>query len=604
MSDVLHVLQAAVAASFVLLGVVALGEWLRERRSSSGWIALSIGMLGVVAGAGLVGTEIGAPNSPVISAIAVTAFVLSAYGLLRFRGTFIPLGPVVHRTALAALTAVLILELVLVWLPDALPHLVAAVAAALLVVAWSLSVADPVVRLALASRGLPSVQAARLRSLAAGFGGLIVIVLLAGIAPDLERRPYVAIAVELVALAMAPLLYASFAPPTWLRRIWRAREEERLQLAVRELILFSPTRRELAHRAAEWAMRLVGGDAALIADADGTPLAHEGLPPDRARELLEGTADGDDARIARTGGAAAQTAIVVPLDLSSGRGTLLVLAGPYTPYFGADELQRLNNYAIAIIAGLDRANLTERLAALERTKSEFLNLASHELRGPITLIRGYLSMLAAGSFGQIPDELTTVLPVLEAKADEMNSLIEQMIEAARLEEGRLELHPADTDLRELAQRVIDTIGPLATQTHQLILESTADEVRAYVDPERVSTILSNLLSNALKYSPQGGEVRLTLTADNEFAVIAVTDHGVGIAKEDLKTLFTRFGRISTRETQHIAGTGLGLYLSRELAKLHGGDLTVSSRPGLGSTFRVTLKRTVGGSSPAARAQPA
>jgi signal transduction histidine kinase len=587
MSAVLYLLQAAVAVLFVLLGIVAFAGWARHRRPEAGWLALSIGMVGIVAATGRLGTLAPAGLRTALAVIGAVALVGSGYGLLRFRGSFLRLGPAVHRAALVVLGAALLLELVALLEPGWLPRPVRVAVVAVLVLAWSLSVGDPVVRFALAARRAPAVQASRLWALALGFGGLIVIVLLAGLAPDLARAPYAALASQVVALAMVPLLYISFAPPTWLRRLWREPEEERLRAAFRDLVLFSPTRKEMARRAAEWAVRLLGGDAALIAEPDRTLLAHIGISEEDARHLLAATGS-SEARIERTGGPEPRTAIIAPLELSAGRGTVIVLAGPYTPFFGADELARLTNYSLAVVAGLDRAQVTERLAALERTKSEFLNLASHELRGPVTLIRGYISMLAAGSFGELPGELRSVLPLLEAKADEMNNLIEQMIEAARLEEGRLELHPADTDLRAVAERALDMIRPLAGDSHQLVLESSEPEVRAYVDPDRIGTILSNLLSNALKYSPGGGEVRCSVSREDGRAVIAVSDHGVGIAGEDLNTLFTRFGRISNRETAHVGGTGLGLYLSRELAKLHGGDLSVTSEPGRGSTFRVEL----------------
>jgi len=269
----------------------------------------------------------------------------------------------------------------------------------------------------------------------------------------------------------------------------------------------------------------------------------------------------------------------------------VVIGGPFTPYFGGDELQRLNGYATAITAALDRAILTERIAALERTKTEFLNLASHELRGPITLIRGYLSMLSGGSLGPVSPELNRVLPALSIKANEMNSLIEQMIEAARLEEGRLELHPVDTDLRDLAQKAVDVIQPLADANHDIKVETSSEEVRATVDPERVGTIIGNLLSNAIKYSPGGGAVRCKVVRRGEMGIVEVTDEGVGIAPEEMDTLFTRFGRITNRETRHIGGTGLGLYLSRQLARMHGGDVTVMSIPGEGSTFSFAVPLT-------------
>ena len=232
--------------------------------------------------------------------------------------------------------------------------------------------------------------------------------------------------------------------------------------------------------------------------------------------------------------------------------------------------------------------LTERIAALERTKTEFLNLASHELRGPITVLRGYLSMLERGSLGEIPVAARMALPVLAAKADEMSALVEQMIEAARLEEGKLELSTRRVDLREVARLAVEMAQPFTDSSHAVVFESPDIEVPVMIDVERIKTVVGNLLSNAIKYSPAGGDVTCRVSVGEHIGRVAVTDHGVGIPADRFDRLFTRFGRIITPETSHIPGTGLGLYLSRELARLHGGDITATSVHGQGSTFTLAV----------------
>ena len=321
---------------------------------------------------------------------------------------------------------------------------------------------------------------------------------------------------------------------------------------------------------------------------DGSVLAARGMDEGQAEKLRAQLGAPSEGSLVRVPGGEVQTAVVVPLPLGSGTGVLAVVSGPFTPFFGTDEISRLGGYATNITAGLDRAVLTERIAALERTKTEFLNLASHELRGPITVIRGYLSMLERGSLGAIPESARKALPVLTAKADEMNSLVEQMIEAARLEEGRLELSPQRADLREVARSAVEMAEPFANSSHPLVLESPEIEVPVMVDVDRMSTVIGNLINNAIKYSPRGGRVTCSVSVADSQARITVTDHGVGIPADRIDRLFTRFGRIVTPETSHIPGTGLGLYLSRELARLHGGDITATSELGKGSTFVVAV----------------
>jgi signal transduction histidine kinase len=590
----LSVSELVVSFLFVLIGILALRDWLRERESSRGWLAVAVGSLGVVSLIGRIQGAGARPVSEIVTDATVVIFLLSAYALLRFRGTFSPLRTSTHAAAAAVLviSAFLFIVARVGTAPSSTARWFQFLATVVVVGAWGICVMDPIVRLAWASRDRPAVQKARLRALSSGFALLVLILVVAGAAPELAKNPSVQLATQLLAMLSAPLIYASFSPPIWLRRSWREKEEEALRLAVRDLLLFSPSRQILAERALEWAQRLVGADAAMIADSDGSPLAAHGIWPDRIKGLIQDLEQDDAGRIVRLPDAEQPgSAIILPLPLDTGTGALIVISGPFTPYFGSDELTWLTGYATAITAALDRSILTERIAALERTKTEFLNLASHELRGPITLIRGYLDMLARGSLGPVSKELDRVLPALQVKAEEMNSLIEQMIEAARLEEGRLELHPVDTDLRELAQKAVELIGPLSGGAHAIRFETAAQEVRATVDPERVSTILGNLLSNAIKYSPGGGEVRCAVSREGEMAVVEVTDQGVGIAPEEMEKLFTRFGRIANKETRHIGGTGLGLYLSRQLARMHGGDVTVRSTPGKGSTFRLAVPLT-------------
>ncbi len=233
----------------------------------------------------------------------------------------------------------------------------------------------------------------------------------------------------------------------------------------------------------------------------------------------------------------------------------------------------------------------ERMAELEAAKSNFLNLASHELRGPLTVIRGYLSMFAEGSLGTLSDTGREVLPVLGQKVEEMANLIEQMLDVARLEEGRLQLNLIETDLREMVQAEIAAARRLVHDPGLEIEARLPDAaVPARVDRARLHTILVNLLSNAIKYSPDGGRITVTLTAGERDVRLEVVDQGVGIEPEDVPRLFSRFGRIVTPATSAIPGVGLGLYLSRELARMHGGDVGVESKRGQGSTFTLNLPR--------------
>ena len=587
MAEALQTLTYAVSLAFILLGVLTLRDYLRHRERSRGFLALAIGLLAITNTLGEIATLTGNALGLIGRDLGVLVFLASGYALLLFRGSFIRLSPRARWIALVAVVLAGLLFIVanLEFRPGARPNGFQAGVTLIVILVWCACVAEPIGRFWLASSGRPAVQRGRLRALAGGYAALVVILLFAGLGGALTRLPPVGqLAIDLVALAVAPLLYIAFAPPRMVRREWMYPEEQAYRDAVRELLLFSPTRQRLAERALEWAIRFVGADAGFIADSDGSVLAARGMNEGQAERLKAQLGAPDQEGMRAIPGNEPQTAVVVPLPLASGTGVLAVVSGPFTPFFGTEEVGRLTGYATNVVAGLDRAILTERIAALERTKTEFLNLASHELRGPITVIRGYLSMLDRGSLGDIPEGARKALPVLTAKADEMNALVEQMIEAARLEEGKIELSPRHADLREVARAALEMSEPFADSAHALVFESPDIEIPVLVDVDRIATVIGNLLTNAIKYSPGGGPVTLSVSTDDHVARISVTDTGVGIPADRIDRLFTRFGRIVTPETSHIPGTGLGLYLSRELARLHGGDITATSVLGKGSTF--------------------
>jgi signal transduction histidine kinase len=456
-----------------------------------------------------------------------------------------------------------------------------------LILAWAILTGEPIVRFWLASRDLPSVQKARMRALSFGFAGLIAILVVAVLGGSALQSPLAVIAIQLVALATVPVIYASFAPPAMLRRIWRMGEEAELRDAIQDLLIFSPTRQELAQKATGWAQRLLGAHASFIVDSEGTLMAASGIDRGGVDEIMASRKWEIDSGIQQPA-PGRSAAIVVPLPLTEGTGFLGVTAGPFTPLFGSDEANQIQGYASAVTAGLERARVTERLAAIERNKTQFLNLASHELRGPLTVVRGYVSMLEGGLLGNLNERGRIAMPVIAAKVLEMNALIEQMIEAARLEDGALMLRPEAADLRDIVSAAIDSARPLADDKHSIRVKCPERPVHVRVDADRVKTILQNLVGNAIKYSPAGGNIDVELVNRGGIARVSVTDTGVGIAKEDLPILFTRFGRVSTSQTVHLPGTGLGLYLGRQLARLHGGEITVESTPGRGSIFTLHL----------------
>lgn len=243
----------------------------------------------------------------------------------------------------------------------------------------------------------------------------------------------------------------------------------------------------------------------------------------------------------------------------------------------------------------------ERISRLERMKSDFLQLASHELRGPVGIIRGYLEMIEDGTFGETPASIQPAMSVLDAKAEQMGRLVAQMLETARLETDHPVTERRPVDLAELLRGAVDSAATVVSSKHRFVVENADHEAPVFADPDQVNTILTNLLDNAVRYSPDGCEIKTRLETRNGTVAVLVSDAGIGIAPEDVSRLFKSFSRVVTAENAHITGTGLGLYISRKLAMVNGGDLAVSSSPGTGSTFTLTLPasaESVNGDGPA------
>lgn len=583
MSQILVGLQVAIELAFALLAIKTIVAFIQERDRRHGYLALALGALAVdVIDAQVMGQ--GGLFGQIETDISLISFLLVGYGLVMFRDTFVPYQP---RTRLAITS--IIAALIVVGLAAQLPARpegavspVQSVAIIAILAVWAYCLLDPTATFWLAARGRPAVEKARLRAISLGCLSLLVVVVFGTVAGSFN--PFVTAITDIAALAIVPLLYVAFFPPVWMRRLWRQPDEDQLRLALHDLLQYSPDRKTLAQRALVWAERLVGGDAAFVVDSDGSVLATRDIANEEASAFVQGS---NFVHIQEAGEIPWRSGrvVVVPLVLQGGPGAIVIMSGRLSTFFGDDEMTRLRQYAISISAGLDRVLLSERVAALERAKSDFLSIASHELRGPMTVIKGYLTMIEAGAMGEISSKAQSILPLLISKSDEVNWMVEQMIEAARLEEGRLALKKQKIDLVELTDIAIDSIK-LLLGNHKLNVDQPQQAIEAEVDPDRFQIVVRNLLSNAAKYSPSGSDIDVKVRRDGTMAFLAVRDCGVGISKEDQVRLFTRFNRIESHA--HVQGTGLGLWLSREIALMHDGDLMVQSEEGQGSTFTLTV----------------
>ena len=243
----------------------------------------------------------------------------------------------------------------------------------------------------------------------------------------------------------------------------------------------------------------------------------------------------------------------------------------------------------------ERKQLEIGRAELERHKDEFFSDVAHDLGSPVAAIRTSASVLAEVLAEDAPDRVKRLVRNIDAAADEMSHLVEDLLELARLQSGRLELWKNETDLRDLVRRAAEAIESLADARGQRVqLDLPETTVMASVDAARLNRVLRNLLANAHQYSGDGSWIGVTLTAVGAEARIDVVDDGPGVPEEDLEAIFARFYRGKGSAARSRSGSGLGLPIARGLVELHGGRLWAERRPEAGSIFHVLLPASVAG----------
>jgi signal transduction histidine kinase len=231
----------------------------------------------------------------------------------------------------------------------------------------------------------------------------------------------------------------------------------------------------------------------------------------------------------------------------------------------------------------------ERLAEALRSKSEFMNAAAHELRTPLSVIVGYVSMLQDETFGRLPDRFRDPIAAMQRKAREVTSLIDEMLLAARVRRGTAPTAPMPVDVREAVRKAVERAEPRVTlEQATLSYELPSTVVAADVDPDHLAYILDNLINNALTYSDGRPWVKLTVAGGSDARVL-VKDRGSGVPETMRQKIFEGFVHYVGPESKPKSGRGLGLSISRELAERYGGSLDlVRSELGKGSTFVLRL----------------
>ena len=266
--------------------------------------------------------------------------------------------------------------------------------------------------------------------------------------------------------------------------------------------------------------------------------------------------------------------------------------------YGAEEVETIEQIAIQVAGAVANQQLyrrsielgqerersirleaeRSRLEGANEAKNEFLNLLSHELKTPLTSIIAFADLLARSGDDNFSDRQVQHLGVIQRNAWHLDSLIQDLVDVSRIERGMIEIITEDSDLSALVTGVLEGQIPKIEEMGQTInFDAPESAIRANVDRQRVVQIVSNLVSNASKYSPAGTMISVVVGSNGPMAFVRVEDEGPGIPEDDLVTVFDLFHRVDNEVTRQVPGTGQGLYLVRQLVELHGGQVTISSR---------------------------
>lgn len=228
--------------------------------------------------------------------------------------------------------------------------------------------------------------------------------------------------------------------------------------------------------------------------------------------------------------------------------------------------------------------LAEELQESRRQREQFLGMVTHEIKGVLTVLSGYTQLITRPE-GRRPDIVERLAVAVPPQMQRLARLVNDLQDLSRIERDSFQIHRGRCDLVEMARSVVEEQQP-GTNGHRIVLESEVDGLLGQWDCDRLAQVLSNLVRNAVNYSPAGGEVTVRVAVLDGQARVSVRDQGVGIAAEDIPRLFKPYSRLE--RTQEVKGTGLGLLISKAIVEAHGGNIDVQSQLNRGSTFTFAL----------------
>ena len=581
------------ATLFVVLAILAVVRYRRRRSDESAWAVAALTMIATITGLGYLPVDDSDPNNPVyvwFGKLLLVLLTLFPYCLYRFASAFQE-SRRRFRVIAASLTGLVVVgTLALPGFPESNEQVSWVFAAWLIAVLaqWVLLGFVTAVKLWRGGRGKSTVARRRIRTLSIASTLLVLAVLMLGAGEGGGQEDASELTTQLLATASALMFFVGFAPPPFLRRLWR-KPEERVLAAAQLDLMAATTPEEVTDRVLPHVAGILGGRGAALVDRQGNVIGAHEVPPESVSTALRESNDR-----------------VVKYALKS--GALLIWTDAYTPFFGPEELGLLESFAVMVDLALarcesiaaerrvaeDLVRANEELAtarddAMEssRLKSEFLATISHEIRTPMNGVIGLTQLLMQTPLDRRQREYAEGV---KGAGEALLSIINDILDFSKMEADRVEIEMLDIDLHTL----VDETGWLLAETARAkgleftirVAAGTPSYVRG--DPARIRQVLLNLLSNAVKFTEKGS-VLLQVepageTPETAFVRFAVTDTGIGIAAAGRDKLFEPFSQADSSTTRRFGGTGLGLAISRQLVALMDGDIGLESESGTGSTF--------------------
>lgn len=238
--------------------------------------------------------------------------------------------------------------------------------------------------------------------------------------------------------------------------------------------------------------------------------------------------------------------------------------------------------------------LNQELTVINEVKNNFLSMVSHELRTPLTTIQGYLTFILSGKAGAVSAIQEKSLKIADYQVTRLDEMIEELLDVTRIESGSINLEYELVNIKGLVDSCIEWLAPLYGKKAIAVENKMEDNEKSFaqVDRKKMSRVFINLISNAVKFTPKDGKIRLSKTEDKESFIFCVSDNGIGIPKEHIGKVFDKFYQVDSSTTRKYKGSGLGLVIAKEIVELHGGKIWIESEEGTGSKFFFTIPKPV------------